>query len=383
MTHLLSQFEIPAQLRRQGLTIVELLVAISILSLLAVILVPQVRVLNRERGIREAARVVGSIFVEASNRARTEGYAAVGIRRNPNYLRKVNSSTGVHDIYYAGSALYLLKRLPPYTGNDEGSFATVPTGLNPPVGAIFVDIPIPLDNNLAAQIRSGCKLQLGSVRTPLEVQAVQVVSGVMRLTCTLPLHLSRFPEGKPLSFRLDRPPVKVSNSEVFLPRGYYINLNYSGPTSSQTTGVAEWPAGDSSPVTWTYFSEDRGTNVINLNDVIVVFGPSGGIDRIFSNGEADGWSLPSSALNLCICSDEIGNSFDQAPDSLPRSVVENGRDVLNQEDVLWTSINNVAGTVSVSPIAPVSSTVSNPDATQPVRILQSQAFRAVGQAAGQ
>jgi hypothetical protein len=88
-------------------------------------------------------------------------------------------------------------------------------------------------------------------------------------------------------------------------------------------------------------------------------------------------------LNLCICSDEIGNSFDQAPDSLPRSVVENGRDLLNQEDVLWTSINNVAGTVSVSPITPVSSTVSNPDATQPVRILQSQAFRAVGQAAGQ
>lgn len=383
MTLMPSQFEISVQKLRRGLTIVELLVAISILSLLAVILVPQVRMLNRERGIREAARVVGSIFVEASNRARTEGYAAVGIRRNPNYLRKVNSTTAVHDIYYAGSAIYLLKRLPPYTGNDESSFASVPSGLNPPAGVVIVDIPIPLDNNLASQIRSGCKLQLGSVRTPLEVNVVQNVSGLMRLTCTLPLHLPRFPEGEPLSFRLDRPPVKIANSEVFMPRGYYINLNYSGPTSSQTAGLAEWSARDASPFTWTYFSEDRGDNGVNLSDAIVVFGPNGGIDRIYSNGEANGWDLPSSALNLCICSDEVGNSFDQTPDSLPRSVVENGRDVLNQEDVLWTSISSVAGTVSVSPITPVSSTVSNPDATQPVRILQSQAFRAVGQTAGQ
>lgn len=383
MTFIHPQFESPRAVLRRGLTIVELLVAISILSLLAVILVPQVRTLNRERGIREAARVVGSIFVEASNRARVDGYAAVGIRRNPNYVRKVNSSTGVHDIFYAGSALYLLKRLPPYTGNDESSFAQVPPGLNPPAGAVIVDIPIPLDNNLAAQIRTGCKLQLGNVRTPLEVEVVQNVSGVMRLTCLLPPYLPQFPEGKPLSFRLDRPPVKVTNSEVFMPRGYYINLNYSGPTSSQTPSIAEWPARDSSAFTWTYFSEDRGDNTVNLLDAIVVFGPNGGIDRIYSNGEANGWNLPSSALNFCICSDEIGNSFDQTPDSLPRSVVANGRDVLNQEDVLWTSISNVAGTVSVSPIAPVNSTVSNPDANQPVRILQSQAFRAVSQAAGQ
>jgi prepilin-type N-terminal cleavage/methylation domain-containing protein len=385
MTLIHSQFELPRAALRRGLTIVELLVAVSILSLLAVILVPQVRMLNRERGIREAARVLGSIFVEASNRARVDGYAAVGIRRNPNYIRKVNSSTGVHDIFYAGSALYLLKRLPPYTGNEEGSSAEIPSGASPPppAGAIFVDIPIPLDNSLASQIRSGCKLLLGSVRTPLEVLGAQTNSGKLRLTCALPLHLSPFPEGKPLSFRLDRPPAKVSNSEVSIPRGHYINLNYSGPTSSQTTGVSEWSARDLSPFTWTYFSEDRGDNALNLSDVIVVFGPNGGIDRIYSNGEADGWRFPSSALNLCVCSDEFGNSFDAAADSLPRSVAVNGKDVLNQEDLLWVSISNVAGTVSVSPIAPLSSTVTNPDVNQPARILESQAFRAVSQAAGQ
>lgn len=368
---------------QRGLTIVELLVAISILSFLAVLIIPQVRALNRERGIREAARVVGSIFVEASNRARLEGYAAVGIRRNPNYLRRVNTSAGVREIYYAGFALYLLKRLPPYTGNDEGSFATIPTGVTPPIGRIFVDVPLPLDNTLTSQIRRGCKLQLGSVRTALEIEAVQNISGVLRLTCVLPLHLPAYPEGRPLSFRLDRPPAKVANGEVFMPRGYYINLNYSGPTSASTPNVSEWSARDASPFTWTYFSEDRGDNAVNLSDVIVVFGPNGGIDRIYSNGEANDWALPSSALNFCVCSDEAGNTFDPAPDSLPRSAVENGRDVLNQEDVLWTSISNVAGTVSISPIAPLNSTVSNPDATQPVRILESQRFRAVSQATGQ
>jgi type II secretory pathway pseudopilin PulG len=375
---------------RIGLTLVELLVAISILSLITVLVIPQIRLLNRERGIREAARVVGAIFVEASNAARVNGFAAVGIKRNPNYIRKVNSTAGVNDISYAGTTLYILRQLPPYTGNDDSSKAIIPPPqLTPPPAEpndFFVEIPEPLDLSLKAQIRKGCKLQLASVKTPLDINNVlDLGNGLLRLTVRLPSHLPGFPQGVPLSFRLDRPPVKVANSEFSIPRGYYINLNYSGPTTAQTAGISEWPAhtSDISPVTWTYLSEDRGSNVVNKNDVIITFGNNGGIDTIYPNGEGDGGKAPISPLSLCICSDEVGNTFDTNADSLPRSVAEGGRDLLNQEDVIWVSVNNQNGGVFVAPIAPVSTPVSNPDAIQPQRILQSQSFRLVGQAAGQ
>ncbi len=372
----------------RGLTLVELLVAISILSLVAVLVVPQLRMLNRERGIREAARVTGSIFVDASNRARVDGYAAVGIRRNPNYIRKVNSPDGVHDVFYAANSLYLLRRLPPYTGNDEDSFAVIQSSTPanfPATGFLLVEIPTPLDANLASQISRGWWLQLGDLKTPLFVDQVLANGATLRLNCILPNHLPGLAVNQRLRFRLDRPLVEAPNSEVALPRGYYINLNYSGPTAAQTSGVSELPARDTCPVTWTYFSEDRQntSNNFNPNDVIITFGPNGGIDRIYSNGEVDGALLPTSQLNLCVCSDEVGNTFDTTADSLPRSVAENGRDLLNQEDVIWVSINNLNGSVFVSPISAVGTTVSNPDAAQPQRILQSQAFRAVGQAANQ
>lgn len=367
----------------------ELLVAISILALLAVILIPQVRIFNRERGIREAARIAGSIFVDASNRARVDGFAAVAIRRNPNYVRKVNSSTGVHDLYYTSNTMYLLRKLPPYTGNDDSTrenYSAFVVSSSP--GSVVVRIPTPLDSNLETQIQPGCWLQLGDVRTRLFVTnrtSLPTEPGFLRLTCEVPDHLPGFPLNQFLRFRLDRPLVAAPSTEVTLPRGYYVNLNYSGPTTSQTAGVAERTARDTCPVTWTWFSEDRQDNLNNFNpnDVIITFGSTGGIDRIYSNGEADGAIIPSSSLNLCVCSDELGNSFDPAADSLPRSVAQNGQDVLNQEDVIWVSINNQNGGVFVSPIAAVGTTVTNPDVVQPQRILQSQSFRAVGQSSKQ
>jgi prepilin-type N-terminal cleavage/methylation domain-containing protein len=374
---------------RLGFTLVELLVAVSILTILAFVLIPQIRMVNRERGIREAARIVGSVFADASIRARANGFAAVGIRRNANFFRKVNSLSGVNDIYYAGSTLYLLKLLPPYTGNDETSRAIIPSPIPtppPPSGSFFVDIPAPFDPRLRAEIQTGCKIQLGGLSSALSIiDVLDLGAGLLRLTVVLPQHLPGFPQGTPLPFKVIRLATRVANSEVVIPSGYYINLNYSGPTTAQTPNVSEWEnhPTDISPATWTYLSEDRGTTDINNNEIIITFGPNGGIDRIYPNGEGDGGKQPISSLNLCVCSDEVGNTFDPAADNLPRSVAANGKDLLNQEDVIWVSINNQNGGVFVSPIAAVGTTVSNPDAIQPQRILQSQSFRLVGQAAGQ
>ena len=72
------------QRQRSGMTLIELLVAISILVIIAAILVPQLRFASADRNIREASRMVASLFAEASQRAINDGVAGVVIDRNPN-----------------------------------------------------------------------------------------------------------------------------------------------------------------------------------------------------------------------------------------------------------------------------------------------------------
>ena len=57
----------------RGVTLVELLVVISIMTIIFAILVPRLRAVNEDRNIREAARVVSSAFSRASSRAINDG----------------------------------------------------------------------------------------------------------------------------------------------------------------------------------------------------------------------------------------------------------------------------------------------------------------------
>jgi prepilin-type N-terminal cleavage/methylation domain-containing protein len=90
------------RLPRGGFTIVELLVVISILVIMAAILIPQVRMFNKERGIREAARVLGSALQEASLRARAKGSGGVVLLRNQNYRR----GDAANPVFYSCNEFY-------------------------------------------------------------------------------------------------------------------------------------------------------------------------------------------------------------------------------------------------------------------------------------
>ena len=72
------------QRRRSGMTLIELLVAISILVIIAAILVPQLRFASADRNLREASRTMASLFAQASQRAINDGVSGVVIERNPN-----------------------------------------------------------------------------------------------------------------------------------------------------------------------------------------------------------------------------------------------------------------------------------------------------------
>ena len=99
--------------RRSGMTLIELLIAISILVIISAILVPQLRFASADRNLREASRTVASLFAQASQRAINDGVAGVVIERNPNIVDEI---TGVA---YAGTSAFLLRKLPRYIGEDR------------------------------------------------------------------------------------------------------------------------------------------------------------------------------------------------------------------------------------------------------------------------
>jgi len=78
MKHMTNQRTI-----RTAFTLIEVLVVITILSILTALAIPRLRVVNKERGMREASRVVASSFAQASQRAVNEGVSGVLLRRNP------------------------------------------------------------------------------------------------------------------------------------------------------------------------------------------------------------------------------------------------------------------------------------------------------------
>ena len=106
---------------RLGMTLIELLVVISILVVLAGFLIPRLRMLNKDRNLREAARIVASSFSTASQRGVSDGVAGIEIVRNGNIV-----DTG--GVNYAGTVVYQLRKVPNYTGDVAGSLAAIAAG---------------------------------------------------------------------------------------------------------------------------------------------------------------------------------------------------------------------------------------------------------------
>ena len=100
---------------RRGFTLIELLVVVAIMSALTALMLPRLRTVSQDRGIREAARVVGSKFAEASDRARRDGKASVTLVRNPNLV-------DVDGVQYGASTIYLSRAVPNFTGDDPASW---------------------------------------------------------------------------------------------------------------------------------------------------------------------------------------------------------------------------------------------------------------------
>ena len=140
----------PRDLTRPAFTLIEILVVVSILVILTSLLVPRLRMVTQERNIREAARLVGSIFSQASQRAVTDGISGVVLQRNDNF--------NAGGYLFAATRLGILRRVPDFTGDVVGSVATA-------VAPGVVSIPYPLEQQSLEIVQAGDSIRFGNSRS--------------------------------------------------------------------------------------------------------------------------------------------------------------------------------------------------------------------------
>ena len=288
--------------KQHGLTLVELLVAITILSIVSALVIPRLRIANKERNIRETARVVGSVFSAARDRAVANGGAGVVIERNLNFIANADGD----NVYFAGTRMYQLRATPPYTGSDNGEMAVCLT-VNDTSGnplEIEVEILQPLEDNI---LRAGDSIRLGNGLARYRIKEILAVrqngagDNVLPLvlewdndpnTAVLDLNSSDYitnwpaPEiGSSIAFSIERQPRKIRSSVVDLPAGYIIDMRYSGPFDTAAAGGI-----DGNVETYTAFGlaidDPANASLVENREIQIHFDSKGAIDRATFNGES-------------------------------------------------------------------------------------------------
>ena len=334
---------------RSGVTIIELLVVVSIIAVLSAVLIPRLRTINKDRNIREAARVVGAEFNSASQRARVEGSGGVAIITNPNLI---DTAIG-GNVPFGGTVLYQLRKLPAYTGDGAGAAAIV---LTAPSDPLVIRIPLPFEHEPNASpprnfIRVQDTIQLGGSKVKYRISAVPVpptgsttldlvIDQTDSSTPTPPrpavTNVAPFPT---FSFRIERQPRVLRSSRTELPAGYIIDMRYSGPTQmwdnvSDPLNPVNVPA-----ALGTVFNQE-------LRSTVIYFGQSGGIDRIDIAAQVDSTGAISTTNHVCGAPNN-----GRVASSLSLLVTEYDPNAtqltIDRDNSLWVTVEQSTGTVNV------------------------------------
>ena len=309
---------------RRGFTLVELLVVIVIATIVLSIAIPRIRVVNKERNLREAARVVGAAFANASQRALVDGSAGVRITRNANIVDDDGDP-------FAATEISLLRRVPNFTGDQFGETIV---GLAGNVASILK----PLEQDSLSIVQVGDFISFGGSSVQFRIRSLmeKMVNGTDLLDLTLErgtdsyMPLPSTASGNP-SYVIHRRPRVLRSSTVELPRGNMIDLRYSGFEYVS-------PAMPADPPTYTYPQDAPAADVGADYTIDIVFKEDGAIDQIFyvDTEDADGdrvfgalAQIPLGPLYLMIAETSLSDASETIaltsdPQSLWVAVANNG-----------------------------------------------------------
>ena len=310
----------PTHKTRTGFTLVEILVVIVIATVVLSIAIPRIRTINKERSTREAARIVGSAFANAGQRARIDGVAGVRLTRNANFLQGT--------FQFAAAEVSLLRSVPNYVGDTEGAMiqndvpAATPNNL--------ISILMPLEQDELNIVRAGDLISFNGSSVTYRILAVNEdtdESGNPAIgTMQLQLDLAGYLPGPAheSSFSISRRPRVLRSSTSTLPSNQIIDLRFSGfevldgQLPSRLTSVFEPIIG----------------GVENNFDIDFIFDEEGAVDRIYYNNPAATFRTPLGPLYFFVT---------EAPNS-----VETSEPVATQDNTsLWVSISSLSSSTNI------------------------------------
>ena len=326
------------QRQRSGMTLIELLVAVSILVIIAAILVPQLRFASADRNIREASRMVASLFAEASQRAINDGVAGVVIDRNPNIEED--------GVAYAGTSMFILREIPRYTGDDETAMTAGLVDTGTPLLAVL--IPLPREQEDLDIIRIGDQISFGD-----QTQVRFLIAGLNdnqpgQLRILFERSAFGEPPINPSKFIIHRQPRRLVSSRIDLPTGYLVDLRCSGEVGPAGAFFAQAPDATGS--------------------VSYIFNGRGSIDRFFFTNSTGGLAtgIPTQPAYLMV--------REYNPDE-GGELVEN---VLSSERQMWVTVEPTTGAANVISGVGVDTSVFT---TLPERLAAARQLGSQGQAA--
>jgi len=289
-----------------GFTLVEILVVLVIATVVLAIAIPRIRTVNKERNTREAARVIGSAFANASQRALIDGVAGVRITRNPNFVQGTYT--------FAASELSLLRAVPDFSGDAPGASVIAVSA-----AASTVTIPRPLEQDSLNIIQVGDSISFGNSSFRYRI------TGPTTLAASGPLTLNLFRgtgtympmPSTGSSFSVHRQPRILRSSKTSLPDNYIIDLRFSGFEVMEAGMLT------------TVFDATELTA-----DIDFVFDEDGTVDRVFyRGGTAPTSRTPLSAAHFFVT---------EAPDSVELTEPL----ATDDESSLWVTVNST-GTTSI------------------------------------
>ena len=241
--------------RRHAMTLVELLMVVSIVTILMVVAIPMVRPAFQDRKLREAARQINAFFAGVQARAAELG-RPVGV-----WIERVDGTSELGTRH--AQRLYLAEVAPSYTGATLQSRATV---VDSGGGVGLLSLPNVDDQILRTIIEPGEKFTVKFDYKGYDYFCLRPTSGSLdpfEIQIPLGVPAGAAAGGPGLPYQVTRGPVRLSVSPLTLPGDTVIDLSVSGIG----TGGRDFDSAVVAP--WT------------ATPVIIMFAPSGRVDYLY------------------------------------------------------------------------------------------------------
>ena len=324
--------------RRQGLTLVELLVVVVILSLVTAATIPLMQPATAERRIREASRMVATVLANAQARALTTG-RPVGVW----FQRLSNQSTDTRA--HHAIEMFLCEVPSPFSGESAMAGAKIEP-VNPPNPnqvkvTLWEGPPTGMPSLPPKTVQNGDRIRFNyrghyytvDANTSLDSEGY-ITGDSFKIT---KLQTQQWPQiVGTVPYQIYRQPRKSADAPAQMPTGTVVDLEYSGYASGWL-GALENPQ---PPVP---------TRLSFHQPVIVMFGSSGNLESVH-------WGMKAANTGANDPGTLYRGSAASAPWYLligqPRgdaAVTQNKENYQNFDNV-WIAINPQSGLVTTSEI---------------------------------